>query len=130
MKTFSVSLLVVSSSLGLVELTSKLGRQHSSGSHSMGDTSDGSKLWSETIWRLDSDAPETAALSEHLVRLEAQFPAKELRQLVPADCTLRIDIAVFFDSANVSAAIARTGLKIIESYDADLVEITCYPSTF
>ena len=47
--------------------------------------------------------------------------------MLPAGCTVRVDIAIFFDSANVSASIPRGGIEIIDAYDADL-EVTCYPT--
>jgi len=132
MKKASVSLLVTSSSMSLDELSSRLGRDPSSGSHNKGDAHAAAKLgkppWSATVWRFDSDAPEDASLDEHLERLEIQFPATELRRLLPSGCEVSVDIALFFDSANVSAKISRRGMQIIDGYGAKL-EVTCYPST-
>src|SRR5258708_7869408 len=124
MKKISVSLLVTSPSLSLAELTSKLGRAHSSGSHSKGEISAGVKLgkgpWSMTIWRFDSDAEASASLLQHLERLEIQFPAAELKRALPPDCRVSVDVAVFFDTANVSATIPHRGVEIIDAYGAEL----------
>ena len=132
MKKTSVSLLVTSPSMSLAELTSKLGRTHSSGSYDKGEASAGAKLgkppWPVTVWRFDSDAQSSASLQLHLERLEIQFPAAELKRILPAGCEVSVDIAVFFDTANVSATIPRRGVEIIDAYNAKL-EITCYPST-
>src|SRR5882762_3736542 len=100
MKTFWVSLLVESSSLSLDELSSKLGRPHSSGSHQKGEQHVLARLgrppWSKTVWRFDSGVSESASVQEQLEELEVQFPGRELRILLPADCTVCVDIAVFF----------------------------------
>ena len=133
MKKASVSLLITSPSMSLSELSSKLGRAPSSGSHNKGDISAGVKLgkppWSVTVWRFDSDAPESVAVEQHLERLAVQFPATELNRVLPPGCEVAIDIALFFDTANVSLNITRRGLEIVDGYKAEL-EMTCYPSTF
>jgi hypothetical protein len=133
MKKVSVSLLMTSASMSLGELSSRLGRLPSLGSNSKGDTHSGARAgkdpWSETIWRFDSDADETASIEDHLERLEIQFPAAELKQALPPDCNVWVDIALFFDSAYVSASLSRRAMQIVDSYDAQL-EITCYPSKF
>jgi hypothetical protein len=133
MKKTSVSLLVTSQTMSLAELTSKLGRAHSSGSRSKGEVSAGAKFgkppWPVTVWRFDSDALPTASVQEHLERLEILFPAAELKRVLPPDCEVSVDIAVFFDTVNVSAPVPHRGIEIIDAYGAEL-EITCYPSTF
>jgi hypothetical protein len=133
MEKASVSLLVTSPSMSLTELSSKLGRSPSSGSHNKGDASAGAKLgkppWSATVWRFDSDAPETAPVEQHLERLEIQFPAAALKQVLPSGCDVSVDIALYFDTVNVSATIPHRGIEIIDAYGAKL-EVTCYPSTF
>lgn len=83
--------------------------------------------WSETTWRFDTRASKNDSLQDHLEDLKVRFPPSELRTVLPAGCTVRVDIAIFFDSANVSASIPRGGIEIIDAYDADL-EVTCYPT--
>ena len=133
MKKTSVSLLVTSQSMSLAELTSKLGRAHSSGSHRKGDASAGAKPgkppWPVTVWRFDSDAPANAPVQQHLERLEIQFPAAELKRALPPGSGVSVDVVLFFDTVNVSATIPRRGIEIIDAYNAGL-EVTCYPSTF
>jgi len=134
MKTFWVSLMVESSSLSLHELSLKLGRPHSSGSHTKGERDAGRERigrppWSKTGWRFDSSVSETASVGEHLENLRVQFPPDELLRLLPAECTVYVDIAVFFDTANVSANISRADIEIIDAYNAAL-EVTCYPTRF
>jgi hypothetical protein len=125
----SVSLLVISRSMSLDELSSKLGRVPSSGSHSKGDAGPRSGPWSETIWRFDSDAQETMPAQNQLERLAVQFSASELKQVLPPGCDVSIDIVLFFNTVNVSATISSRGIEIVDSYNANL-EINCYPSTF
>jgi hypothetical protein len=125
MKTYNVSLLVESSSLSLDELSLKLGRPHSLGSHAKGEAHRGGSAWPKTVWRFDSGVPDKAPVQEHLENLKAQFPPGELRALVPAECGVYIDIVIFFDTVNVSLSIPRPGMEIVDSYDAAL-EITAY----
>jgi hypothetical protein len=132
MKKTSISLLVSSPSMSLDELSARLGRSYSKGSHSKGEVHAGARLgsapWPYTIWRMDSGAVETASVEVHLERLEGQFPPEELKRVVPDDCGILIDIAIFFDTLNVSATLSRRALKVVENYKADL-EISCYPSS-
>jgi hypothetical protein len=125
-KRFGVSILVQSPSLNLDELSQKLGRPHSSDSHTIGEPHRGGSAWSKTAWRFDSDASEGASVQDHLENLKARFPPTELVALLPADCTVSIDIAIFFDTANVSLSVPRRGMEIANSYNAAL-EVTCYP---
>lgn len=131
MKTFSVSLLVDSPSLRLDELSSKLGRPHSSGSHAKGQAHvlarHGRPPWSKTVWRFDSGLSESSPVKDHLEDLKVKFPPAELRAVLPPDCTVCVDIAIFFDTINASASIPREVVEIIAAYDADLA-VTCYPS--
>src|SRR5580658_2540832 len=129
MNKTSVSLLVTSLSMSLDELSSKLGRTPSSGSHSKGDARPVKASWSETIWCFDSDAQESMPVQHHMERLALQFPAAELKRVLPPGCDVLVDIALFFDTVNVSATIPHRGIEIIGGYNAK-VEITCYPSTF
>ena len=133
MKKTEVSLLVTSSLMSLAELSSRLGRTPSSGSHNKGDVSAGAKLgkppWSVTVWRFDSDASPSAAVEQHLERLAVQFPPTELKGLLPPGCEVSVDVVLFFDTFTVSAAIPRRGIEIIDAYNAKL-EVTCYPSMF
>jgi hypothetical protein len=79
------------------------------------------------VWRFDSGVSESAPVRDHLEHLNIKLPPSELRALLPADCTVCVDIAIFFDTANGSASIPRRGMEIIDGYNADL-EVTCYPS--
>ena len=124
----AVSLLVTSPTLSLAELTARLGRVPAAESHDKGDAHavSGKLPWPITVWRFDSDAPESASVQDHLERLERRFPPADLQRTLPSGCTLSVDVALFFESAFVSATIAPRGIEIINCYDAKL-EITCYP---
>jgi len=132
MKTCNVSLLVRHPSRSLDELSSALG-SHSAGSHSKGEPrgleKKGTSPWSETEWRLDSGVSESAPVLDHLQDLNSRFPPADLLLRLPADSTVLIDIAVFFDTAIASVSIPRRGMEIVSSYNAAL-EITSYPSEF
>ncbi|MGD0120456.1 MAG: hypothetical protein ABSD30_20500 [Candidatus Binatus sp.] len=58
--------------------------------------------------------------------MKARFPPAELLALLPANCTVSIDIAIFFDTVNVSLCVPRRGMEIANSYNAAL-EVTSYP---
>jgi hypothetical protein len=129
-KKYLVSLNVTSTSMSLEELSLRLGRPSArDGSHSKGDAHPGGYAWSETLWRLDSDAPETAPLIDLLESLAREFAPKELRQVLPPECEATINIAILFDTYTVSALIPRRGTQIIDSYNARL-ELLCYPTDF
>ena len=83
--------------------------------------------WSKTVWRFDSGVSESAPVKDRLEDLKVKFPPAELRAVLPPDCTVCVDIAIFFDTGDVSASIPREVLEIIAAYDADL-EVTLYPS--
>jgi hypothetical protein len=42
---------------------------------------------------------------------------------------VQVDVALFFDTVNVSAALSRRGVQIVDNYNAEL-EVTCYPSKY
>ena len=58
-------------------------------------------------------------VQHHLEHLAVQFPATELKRVLPPDCDISVDIALFFDTANVSATIARRGIEILADYHAE-----------
>jgi hypothetical protein len=128
-KKFAVSLVIRSLSLTLDDLSSLLGRRPSGGSHSKGDPHRSGTTWTETLWRLDSDAPNIASLDQHLENLAIQFPAKELIPRLSENCEVCVDIVVFFDTVDVSAHLSALDITIVNSYGAAL-DVTCYPSTF
>jgi hypothetical protein len=68
-------------------------------------------------------------IDEHLEELSVQFPPDELKRAVPPTCEVIVDVAVFFDTANVTAPFTRRSMEIINSYAARL-ELSCYPSHF
>jgi len=130
MKKVSVSLLVISASLSLDELSSRFGRAYSSGSHSRSDVrTGGSERWPRTIWRFDSGADQGAPIDKHLESLAVQFPPAELARMLPPESEVLVDDAVFFDTVNMSATYSPHAIQIIQSYNAGL-EVTCYPSRF
>jgi hypothetical protein len=126
MKEFSVSLVITSPSLSLDELSSRLGRVNSPGSHNRGDPRPIKRSWAKTVWYLDSGAPKDAPLEQHIADLERQFPASQLLQVLPDGCTVLIDVAIFFDTFNGSAHLSSSAVEVIRRYGAAL-EVTCYP---
>jgi hypothetical protein len=129
-KKYLVSLNITSTSMSLEELSLRLGRPCArDGSHSKGDAHANGKPWSESLWRLDSEAPEAAPLIDHLESLAKEFPREELLRVLPASCKVTVDIATLFDSYTVSELIPHRGIQIIDSYKATL-ELSCYPTDF
>ncbi len=133
MKTFYVSLLVCNPSLSLDQLSSALGLQPSGGSHNKGEPhvleKSGWPPWSETVWRLDSGVSEDAPVLDHLEGLKGRLPPGDLVRRLPANSTVLIDVAVFFDTPMASVGISRRAMEIVNTYRAGL-EITSYPSDF
>lgn len=130
MKEIDVSLVVTSSSFTLDDLSARLGRPHSSGSHNLGEPHiRGESNWPETVWRLDSGLPSTAAVEEHLASIQRRFPPQDLIGVLPEGCRIRFDVALFFDTANVGIVLSEKSVNLIHAYGATL-EITAYPSDF
>lgn len=129
MREVKVSLVITSASLRLSEISAKVGRAHSSGSHDRGTSSlPGGKPFNETIWRMDSTEPESAPLEKHFANIGSQIPAKSITDsgLLAGNARCFFDIAVFFDDAMCSIDIPKICLKAIERYGAE-ISIACYP---
>ncbi len=125
MLTFQVSLNVVSQSLALSELTNRLGRSPSSGSHNKGDPR-GTGQFRSTVWKLFSSLSDTATFQEHMNDIARQCPPESFVQAVPDDCRVYIDIGLFFDTWNSAVAISHETLALINAYEAE-IELSCYP---
>jgi hypothetical protein len=129
MKNFSVSLDVVSTELRLGDLTAQLGAEPSEDSHDLGSPRGRGTSWPETVWRLDSDAPESAPLEVHcqslLDKARAAGVLDSLRHL--RNAAAHINVAVFFDTAYCSVPIPPACLEAIRDHGLGL-EVTCYPS--
>ena len=132
MKRFSVSLDISSPSLTLGEISAIVGCTPSSSSHNKGDrrpSPDASeRVWEEAVWRLESRLRNTDSLARHLEDLIAQCAPMSLSPpgSLLKDCTILVNIAVFFDTVNVSLSISLEEQKIISAYGASL-SISCYP---
>ena len=129
MKTFSVSLDVVSSRWHLNELTTQLGTEPSSDSHDLGSPRGRNQAWQVTIWRFGSQEPESASLEHHcenvLSRANSAGVLKSLRSI--PDIRATMNIAVFFDTASCSVLIPSASLEVMARYGLQLL-VTCYPS--
>jgi hypothetical protein len=135
MKEFMVSLDITTPSLTLAELSSRLGRPCSSGSHNAGDPRPSpeptERVWSETVWRLNSGACKADPLEKHLESLSVQLPPRILLQpgVLVEDCVVWISVGVLYDSYTVGISIGRAALDMINSYGA-ILDIACYPTDF
>ena len=132
MKELTVSLDLCTQTLTLSELCKQLGCSPSPGSHSKGDPrpspDDQTRVWTQTIWRLDSDLSKDAPLKDHLESLVAHFPPSVLSRprILPEDAKVWITVGVFFDTVTVSLAVSPEELDIVKAYGASF-EVTCYP---
>ncbi len=123
-----VSLNITTGSLTLSELSLRLGCLPSSSSHEKGDLRGHKAPFSQTIWRLDSNAPVDAALEQHIESLAAQLPPNKLSQpgVLSEDCVVYVTIGLFFGTAQGSLLISPRGVDIIKAYKA-ILEVNCYP---
>jgi len=129
MREVKVSLVITSPRLRLSEISEKVGRAPSSGSREKGTSSlPGRKPSNETVWRLGSTEPESAALERHFANIESQISAESISDsgLLVGDTRCYFDIAVFFDDAMCSVDISAICLKTVERYGAE-ISIACYP---
>ena len=117
--------------MSLDELSSALGRQPTRGSHSKGDPRPGpalaAEVWPVTVWRCDSNTNASASIQEHLKNLNLRYPPSDLSRRLPTGCEVIVDVAIFFDTINITADLSPQAIQLIQSYRARL-EISCYPS--
>ena len=130
-KPFDVSLAVTSRRFTLAELTARLGRKPSPGSHDKGErrgSSNSNQSWDCNVWR-QNPADDSLPLADQCLELLRTMPSAcgELRAADPDDFSVSLDIAVFFNTAYFSLVLPhRLIAKAAESH-VDL-EITGYPS--
>lgn len=126
MNSFLVCLDVISEALSLEDLSSLLGHQPSADSHDKGTARAWGSPWSHTIWRLNSQAPEEAALEEHCESVLAQASAVNFDR-IPPEVRVDLNIAVFFHTANCSVSLPAHYVAALAKLGVGL-EITCYPT--
>lgn len=129
MKTFAVSLDIVTISETLAELSGRLRMRPSPTSHDRGSRR-AKGVWEETVWRLESSAGETASLDEHCRWIFDRFPIATLRRpaILPSDAQVCLNIAIFFDTAMASLLIPSKYIDILYASGSN-VEVSCYPCT-
>jgi hypothetical protein len=129
MKEFSVSLDVVSSAMSLKDVATQLGSEPSGDSHDLGSPRGRRDFWSVTIWRLNSDASQSAPLELHCDRLLFKARAAGVLAKIGTlkNATAVINIVAFFDTLCCTVPIPAICLAAIREYQLGL-EVTCYPS--
>jgi hypothetical protein len=128
MKSYIVSLDIVTKSHSLDELSNILGVSPDSDSYSIGEIR-GKGLSAYTVWKTSSSLSETAPLEEHLKRI--MFITSQIAlfrpNVLPADCSAKLNIGVMFESAYCSITIPAFIGEWIKDNAID-IEISCYPS--
>lgn len=131
MKTYIVALHVLTNMIDLKDLTDILG-QPGPGSHDKGGARGGgpqkSNSWKETVWKTESQCNENSALIDHLAALEPRLAAVvALRDRLPDDARLKLDIGVFYDTPYASISLPHDQLQSLIAAGAD-IEVTAYGS--
>ena len=130
MKEYSVFLDVVSTELRLQDLTERIGMKPSDSAHDLGSPRIlRGGVWTETVWRLESDAPETAPLEDHCRNVLTQARSGGVLEAIHHLQGIRalINIAAFFDTAMCTVTIPAVCLEALRDYPLGL-EVTCYPA--
>jgi hypothetical protein len=128
MKVYSAFLDVISAELSLKDLTEQFGMEPSQNSHDLGSPRGRKGSWKVTIWRLESEASESASLDAHCKNLLAKAQrGKVLESILHLQVDASINIAAFFDTATCSVTIPPVCLEVLRDYPLGL-EVTCYPS--
>src|SRR5436305_8499663 len=128
-KELLVSFDIVSRSAGLGDLASALGATPGPGSRERG--APGPRGPREaTVFRLESGAPRTATLEEHLETLFADLARLDVRLgALPAGTELVLSLGVLFDGPMGSLVLPHRFAGKIEDYGLT-VEVTWYLSEF
>jgi hypothetical protein len=129
MKEFLVDLEIVSSTCSLQELSHLIGAPPGSGSHARGEPAAAGRVWEQTVWRLSSNAGETAELERHLEDLGER--AEELGLLdpekLPSDLIRTLRVAVLHDGASCSVEFSSVALFRFLAARFNL-EVSLYPT--
>ena len=126
---YDVCLVVSSMRVGLEELSSWIGVQPSSGSHSIGEQhrlrSRGK--WKSTIWQLCSRLDRAAEIEAHVEDISGQLPASKLaaRGVLPDEARIYLSVGVFSDRQTPIADLTRRCLQVADDYRASF-EIRFY----
>ncbi len=130
MKSYSLSIAIVTERYSLDEISPVLGLAYSSTSHDLGSRR-GKGTWNQTIWRLESGAAETASLVEHIESLRSKFSRvnRQQRDALGENCRWLLEVAVYFDTAMCSIEMPRSVAELLTELDLELT-LSCYPSDF
>lgn len=128
MRSFSVSLDVLSSDLRLEELTAKLGLKPSPDAHDLGSPRGRDATWPVTVWRLSSEEPESAPLEQHCESVLTRARSAGLLEAVSTleNVEVVLNVAVFFDTASCTVAFPDSCLRMACEHRIRL-EVSCYP---
>jgi len=129
MKEYNVFLDVVSPELRLKDLTARIGMEPSDSAHDLGSPRTLKGVWTETVWRLESDAPESASLEDHCRNLLTQARSGGVLETIRHLQGIRafINIAAFFGTAMCTVTIPDVCLEALRDYPLGL-EVACYPA--
>lgn len=131
MKKVEVALEIMTAELGVSEISSRLECPHSSGSYDKGSRHGNREPSPITVWRFDSQANHSASILDHFKDIVSRLPANILDKQRKAikDMTIRINIAVYFDTAMCTVDLPSECVDIAKSYGSS-VEVACYPTSF
>lgn len=128
MRSFSVSLDVLSADLTLEELTAKLGLKPSPDAHGLGSPRGRGATWQVTVWRLSSEEPESASLEEHCGSVLARAGSAGVLQAASAleNVQAVLNVGVFFYTASCTVTFPDFCLRTVCEHRVRL-EVSCYP---
>ena len=123
-KSYDVSLIIVSETLSLEEISNKIGIKYSSGSHEKGSKNPVGKEFGRTIWRLNPNTAKEASAKEQIESISSIISKEQMSDLDNVEIIL--DIAVFSNGYTTGLKLDKSSLDIIRKYNA-AIKITCYP---
>lgn len=115
MQTYLVSVDVVSRKYSLSDISNWLKVPYSKTSHEISSRKSPGKLWSRTVWRLESPLDEKETLERHLKAITSKFPFERCfrRGFLPRDCRASVNIGVFSNQSASSFEIDPDFLEMI-----------------
>lgn len=127
MKEYLVSIDVTSDQMSLQEITELFGIEAGPDSRNKGSADALGRFYAQTEWKVNSELPNKALLTEHFAFPARRFDLAELRnRRLPEGARAFINIGVLYDSAYCSIEIGSDWLQTFASFGFGL-NISCYP---